>query len=273
MRPSADLWEAVSSELVGDEVVLRRWEQEQALLGLARNTPLEAFAAGGLGAVAVPPTVRIVVLPGDPAAVALPAQDPQAVIPPVISMPGGGQLPGADTVRGTSSGYVRYPDPGKGRPWPRFVAVHWHGGVDFHLGELGGQDANGQHGLPRLIWLRRTVAWTWGAFGLQQKIIRRYDIAGPFRTIIGVAGTASAGLADLGTGWADPGGPGSPAAPASVDHQVLLVEDVAEWPDADGIRELALRFGARLDLAFGGPGDRHLDKTGPEAGRFRPPQF
>ena len=34
--------------------------------------------------------------------------------------------------------------------------------------------------------------------------------------------------------------------------------------------ELALRFGARLDLAFGGPGERHLDRAGPEQGRFNP---
>ena len=30
--------------------------------------------------------------------------------------------------------------------------------------------------------------------------------------------------------------------------------------------ELVLRFGARLDLAFGGPGERHLDHVGPEQG-------
>jgi len=35
-------------------------------------------------------------------------------------------------------------------------------------------------------------------------------------------------------------------------------------------RLLALRFGARVDLAFGGPGERHLDRVGPETGRFTP---
>jgi hypothetical protein len=260
-------------QVTSDEATLRRWETEQALLGLARDTPRSAFAAGGLAAVAVAPTVRIVVLPGDPAAVALPAQDPQAVIPPVISIPDCGQLPGADTVRGTSSGYVRFPDPGRGRPWPRFGAVHWHGGIDFYLGEAGGRDASTAHDLPRLIWLRRTVAWTWGAFSFQGKIVRRYEVAGPFRAIVGVASTAAAGLADLGTGWAEPGGPGAPTAPAAIDQQVLLTQDLAQWPDAAGIKDLALRFGARLDLAFGGPGDRHLDKAGPDAGEFRVPRF
>jgi hypothetical protein len=41
-------------------------------------------------------------------------------------------------------------------------------------------------------------------------------------------------------------------------------------PDEKGSEELALRFGARVDLAFGGPGTRHLDRDGSETGRFNP---
>ncbi len=265
--------EAEISGTVVDEAVSRKWAQEQALLGLARDTPHAMFAAGGLGALAVAPTVRIVVLPGEPSSIAVPAQDPTGVIPPFISISGRSQLPRTGTVRGVSGGYVAYPVREKGERWPRFTALYWHGGIDFFLGSSGGQDRDEAHGMPRLIWLRRTVGWAWGAFGFQAKVIRRHGIDGPFRAIIGVADTASAGLGDLGTGWAEPGGPGSATAPAAVDQQVLLHEDLAEWPDADGIEALALRFGARLDLAFGGPGDRHLDRTGAEAEHFRPPQF
>lgn len=265
--------EAAITGTVVDEAVSRMWAQEQALLGLARDTPHAMFAAGGLGALAVPPTVRIVVLPGEPSSIAVPPQDPSGVIPPFISIPGGAQLPRTGSVRGVSSGYVARPDRDKGERWPRFAAVYWNGGIDFYLGSSGGQERDESHAMPRLIWLRRTIGWAWGAFGFQQKVIRRYGIDGPFRAIIGVADTASAGLGDLGTGWAEPGGPGSSTAPAAVDHQVLLSEDLAQWPDTDGIEALALRFGARLDLAFGGPGDRHLDKTAPEAGHFRPPGF
>lgn len=185
----------------------------------------------------------------------------------------GGQLPGLGTVRGTSSGYVAYPDPGRGIPWPRFAAVHWHGGVDLYLGELGGQYGDQSRNLRRLIWLRRTVAWAWGAFGFQRRVIRRFDVGGPFRAIVGVADTSAAGLGDLGTGWAEPGGPGSPGAPVAVDKQILLCEDFDEWPDVSGIEALAMRFGSRLDLAFGGAGDRHLDQAGAQAGTFRLPQF
>lgn len=58
--------------------------------------------------------------------------------------------------------------------------------------------------------------------------------------------------------------------PTAVEPHVLLLEDLAEWPDAAGIEALALRFGPRLDLAFGGSGERHLDRTGPDTGKFRP---
>lgn len=266
-------WEAAITAPIADEIVRQRWATEQALLGLARDTPLASFATGGLGGLAVRPTVRIVVLPADPSAVLVPVLDPKAVIPPAITVPGGGQLPANDTVRGASSGYVGYPDPGSGLAWPTFLALHWHGGVDFYLGRLGGQDWDDKRGVRRLIWLRRTVACASAAFGFQHKIARRYAIAGPFRVVLAVADTASAALGDLGTGWAEPGGPGSPTAPAAVDRQVLLHEDLAEWPDSSGAEALALRFGARLDLAFGGGGDRHLDRTGPDEGRFRLPQF
>jgi hypothetical protein len=100
--------------------------------------------------------------------------------------------------------------------------------------------------------------------------IEQYSIAGPYRAIIGVANTAGAALGNLGAGWAEPGAPMSFGRPQAVEPRVLLMEDLAEWPDADGIEALALRFGARLDLAFGGPGRRHLDHQGPNAGKYVP---
>jgi hypothetical protein len=40
---------------VDSDAVMRRWEREQALLGLARDTPVGTFAAGGLRVLAVEP--------------------------------------------------------------------------------------------------------------------------------------------------------------------------------------------------------------------------
>ena len=51
----------------------RWWAPEEALLGLARDTAEADFAVGGLAALAVDPTVRIVVLPGNPSSQEIPA--------------------------------------------------------------------------------------------------------------------------------------------------------------------------------------------------------
>lgn len=114
---------------VDDDALERRWEREQAFLGLARDTPDKEFARGGLAALAVDPTVRITVLPGDPSAQPVPAENPETVIPKMITLPGGGgQFPFHGTVRGTASGYVGYTT-GDGDRWQSFDAVLWHGGV------------------------------------------------------------------------------------------------------------------------------------------------
>lgn len=251
-----------------NEAAERRREREQALLGLARDTPDEEFARGGLAALAVDPTVRITVLPGDPSAQPLPAEKPEAVIPKAMTLPGGVEFPRYQTVRGTSSGYVGF-TAGAGDRWQSFTAVLWHGGVDVYVGTHGGRTWEVSPGSRRLvIFLRRCVGWAWAAFDLQRQVVERYAVAGPFRAIVGVAGTAGAVLGNFGTGWAEPGTPGGWDLPVAVEPRVLLVEELPQWPDEQGAQELALRFGARADLAFGGCGQRHLDRTGPEAGRF-----
>jgi hypothetical protein len=122
---------------MASEVVKRAWIEEQRLLGLARDTPSEKFARGGLAALAVDPTVRIVVLPGDLSAKPVPALDPASVIPAAVTLPGGYPLPYHNEVRGTSSGYIGLVSGDDGR-LRRFDAVYWHGGVDFFAGDDAG---------------------------------------------------------------------------------------------------------------------------------------
>jgi hypothetical protein len=256
---------------VGVDVARARWASEQALLGLAPDTPDEQFGVGGLAALAVPPTVRIVVLPGDPSAVAVPPQDPTTVIPRFITIPCGRQLPDHRTIRGTSNGYVAVSYSGEDGLWQSFVAVHWNGGVDFFLGSEGGRDWEfPSRPRRRVVYLQRAVSWAWAAFNLQREMVERFTVGGPFRVVVSVANTRGAVLGTLGAGWPDPASTGFWDEPAAVEPHVLLLEDLAEWPDVAGVEELVLRFGARLDLAFGGPAERHLDRAGPGKGTFRP---
>ena len=254
--------------MVDDDALNGRWMREQALLGLDRSTSNEKFARGGLGTFAADPTVRIAVLPGDPSSQPVPAEKPEEVIPKTMTV-GGRQLAYHGIVRGTSSGYVGYTIGNEGR-WQSFAAVHWHGGVDAFLGVEGGREWDlGPQTRGRVFFLQRSVGWAWGAFDLQQQMVERYEVAGPFRVIVTVANTAEAVLGQLGAGWNEPGAASIFGAPTAIESRVLLVEDVTEWPDEKGVEEMALRFAARVDLAFGGPGTRHLD-CGPEPGRFTP---
>jgi hypothetical protein len=193
------------------------------------------------------------------------------VVPQVITLPCGRQLPHHGIVRGTSSGYVGYTPSGEEGRWRSFTAVHWHGGVDVFPGVEGGREWTlAADSWGRVVFLLKTLGWAWGAFGLQRQIAERFAVGGPFRAIIGVANTAGAVLGDLGAGWQEPGSASLFGQPTAVEQKVLLLEDSPEWPDEKGVEELVLRFGARLDLAFGGPGERHLDRIGPQAGRFSP---
>ncbi len=246
-----------------EDAVTRRWEREQDFLGLARDTPEGTFARGGLAALAVAPTVRIAVLPGDPSAQPVPAETPETVVPKEIRLPDDGRpLPYAAVVRGTSSGYVAF-TVGADALWERFHAVCWHGGVDVFLGREGGQAWDlGPSFSGRVIFLQRSMRWAWGAFDFQRQIVERCEVAGPFRAIVGIADTDKAPLGDLAAGWPEPGSGFGWGAPTAIEPQILLVEDLETWPDEKGVEELALRFGARIDLAFGGNGTRHLARPG-----------
>lgn len=246
------------------EVVKRDWEREQELLGLARDTPDGQFARGGLAALAVDPTVRIAVLPGDLDGHSIPAQEPMKVIPRAVALPNGRELPYHSGMRGTSGGYVGFMR-GDGR-WRSFDAVYWHGGVDFFAGVEGGiERQTSDNSRRRVIYLTSCIVWAWAAFDFQRQIVERFQVPGPFRAILGVADTAGAVLSALGAGWPEPDRFNPLVA---VEQQVLLLEDVGEWPDEAGVKEMVLRFGARLDLAFGGTGGRHLDRVGPETGNL-----
>jgi len=244
------------------------WEHEQSALGMTRTTPDKEFAAGGLATLAVQPTIRVVVLPGRPAAQAVPAEKPDAIIPRALAVPSGGSQPPHGRVRGTSSGYVGFTVADAGQ-WMSFYAVHWHGGVEAFLGRSGGREWEQRSGdRVRVFYLRKCLNWTLAAFELQRQIVDRYHVAGPFRVILAAADTAGAVLGNLGAGWPEPGQDFD--TPVAIEPRVLLMEDLDEWPDQQETERLTLRLGARLDLTFGGSGDRHLDRLGELAGRFNP---
>ncbi len=201
LRWQAGLWPSGTRWSVDEGVVRAGWEREQALLGFAPDTPDDEFSVGGLAGLATPPTVRICLLPGDLYTVAIPPQEPATVIPQLITLPCGWQLPHHGTVRGTSRGYVAVSQSGEKGPWRSFVAVAWHGGVDFFLGDQGGREWDAPPGSRRrLFYLQKVIGWAWAAFDLQREMVERFTVGGPFRAIVAVAHTSGASLATFGAG-------------------------------------------------------------------------
>lgn len=248
-----------------NEIVKQDWAREQDLLGLARDTPAGRFARGGLAALAVDPTVRIVVLPGDLSARPIPAQKPASVIPRTVAVPNGSELPYHSNVRGTSSGYIGFFNGDDGR-FRSFDAVYWHGGIDFFAGaDAGWKREIAPDSYRRVIDLQKCLRWAWAALAFQRQVVDQYQVVGPFRAILGVADTAGAFLRHFDAGWLEPDD--FDQSTALEDH-VLLHEDLDEWPDETGIKDMVIHFGVLLDLAFGGNGKRHLDGTGPETGQL-----
>lgn len=243
------------------------WEREQALLGFAPDTPDDEFSVGGLAGLATPPTVRICVLPGDLYTVAIPPQEPATVIPQLITVPCGWQLPHRGTVRGTSRGYVAVSQSGEKGPWRSFVAVAWHGGVDFFLGDQGGREWDAPPGSRRrLFYLQKVIGWAWAAFDLQREMVERFHSGRPFPSD---RGGGSHVRGEPGHIWSGMGraeehgllGPADRSRPARAAPTGPL-----PMARCRGRRDARAPVGARLDLAFGGPGERHLDRTGPDAG-------
>jgi hypothetical protein len=221
-----------------DKAARACWDREQAHLGLAPGTPDEAFAAGGLASFAVPPTVRICVLVGDSYAVAVPPQNPGTVIPQPIIVPCGRELSHHGIVRGMSSGYVAVSSSGEDGLWRSFAAVHWHGGVDFFLGDQGGSEWAYPAGFQRrVVYLQKAVGWAWAAFALQREMVERFGVGGPFRAIVAVAQTSGASLVAFGAGWPEASSTGFWGQPMAVDRRVAVFGDHPVFDPQQGVQE------------------------------------
>ena len=85
-----------------------------------------------------------------------------------------------------------------------------------------------------MIFLHQCVAWIWAAFAFQRQIADQFQVPGPFRAIVGLADTAGAVLSAFGAGWPEPT---LYDAPEALEQQVLLFEDLTEWPDEAGVKE------------------------------------
>ena len=99
-----------------DDAAERRWEREQAILGLAGGHAGSAVREGGLAALAVDPTSADRCPSWYPFSQPAPAENPEAVIHKAITLPGGRQFP----VSQHGAQHVAFLQKCVGRAWRAF---------------------------------------------------------------------------------------------------------------------------------------------------------
>jgi len=153
---------------------------------------------------------------------------------------------------------VRKTGPG----WSTYLALHRHGGV-----EVGTVDTY-EAGDRRCFRLIRTVGLLWIALDHQVDAAERFGIEGPWEVTLALHDTEGCLLGEFGEGWAEPSRTVRPQAPC-FDANVVVRKELETFPRApEPIRDLAFRFGGRIDDAWGVRQRRFLDHRGEREGEF-----
>lgn len=147
--------------------------------------------------------------------------------------------------------------------WGRYLALHRHGGIEMGLA----RDAVFERGVERVFRLTTIVGRVWAAFDAYGAVVEYLKLSGPWEVCFAVRRTMGALLGNFGTGWAEPGSFGYETRPCG-EPNLLVRYELANWPNADGIRVLAWRLGAWLEDAWGTRSRRFLAHRGEYAHQF-----
>jgi hypothetical protein len=223
----------------------------------------EGFALGGLAGHVDSLDLRLLVLPADAEADAVPLDgETLGWLKESRPTPYGGPAPQwGHRDRATSSALVVYHQYGDDRGWARYLAVHRHGGIELGFGGLT-YDVRDRKVFP----LRHTVGIAWTAAALQGEAAERWSLDVPRELTIALRDTNGATLGSFAEGWAEPGG-GLGEFTTCIEEHVLVRWEIDDKLDPE---HLALALGDRLEHAFGTTHRRHLAHRGDYAGRFDP---
>lgn len=239
-----------------------RWVRHRTHQGLTLAAA-ENFALGGLGRHADRLDARILFLPSDPDADAVPLdKGVMEWLKESRTSPAGGSYPSwGHRERATSGALVLYDQVRDDGGWTRYLALHQHGGVEVGISHLTYEISS-----LRVFGLRQIVGLAWAAAALQAEAVDRWKIAAPFELTVGIRNTNQATLGGFAEGWANPGH-GLGEFHRCLEDHVLLRREVT---DAIDPQRYALNLGDQLERAFGSVYRRHLARIGEYEGRFDP---
>lgn len=234
------------ADIVAEEAQRARWAR-----WLRANAMDDAvrpdFGKGGVGSRAEDLGVRFVVLPSDPEAAVVDLDQAfwerisglDGKAPPFSNRPlkwGYEDCP-------SSTGGARVDKDGKRSVvWRRWLMVYRCGAVEFGLPAW-------VRGEERALLLLPTVGRIWAALDLHRDLVEQHKVHGPFLAALALLGTQTARLRGFGQGWEQ--SIMFDDERRCLDSNLLICEQFAAWPEAEGAKALALRLGGRIEDAFG----------------------
>jgi hypothetical protein len=257
-----------------DDAMRKRWsDYRQTWRMTEADLESDDFAAGGLVRLVREPTVRVLLLPSDPAWPNLPfSANVRAVLPTQPVTPWGRQLGMFNRQVLTSDALARVAVSGReddGPPWVSYVAIHRNGAIEMEMGDNGGWVREVDGVQQRRLYLCPIVHWTWTALELRRQLVEAAELtSGALEVTIALRRIEGAPAMDLGEGWRDPVDALDVRVPVAVEPNALVRYETEDTADSDATKATAMEIGNRIDNVFGSADARHLDRVGANAGEL-----
>jgi hypothetical protein len=224
----------------------------------------------GLAARRRTPSVRLLLLPGDPERRG--DRDRRRVWAwvknfSVVQVDGRNLRLGAQEIP-TAHAAALVDSYGSRDAWNSYLAIHRSEALEYGLGDRGAWERKDQEGnLVRVFSLISVVARTWALLKFASALRDRTAVDGPWQLTVALNRTAGAFLGNVGEGWAEPL-TWDNELPPCVDQHLLWHIDIADVPRDDEARDIAFSVGDRIEDAWGARQRRYLARVGDLAGRF-----
>lgn len=246
------------------------WERSRQAMGVG-NPADDGFACGGLASMVEALSVRIVVLPADPAADVIEFDEAFWAWwkeHQTVSV-GAGRIRWGQQDRPTAQAALHC-EPSSHReneppPVNRYLALQRNGGIDVALGRSGAYVYQDR----RVFLLTSIVAHVWATVGLMAEVAARWpEVSPPFEMTVAMHGTRGAVLGNVADGWREPLDFGWQP-PMCWEQNVFLRLELTRLPvEEDTQQEIAERLGGRVEDAFGSRDRRFRSRVGDSAGHL-----
>ncbi len=251
-----------------------RWERVRAGLHLT-DPRSEDFGTGGLARRVDEPSVRLLLLPPDPEGTLLDfTSDFWAWWRERRADPATGSVEWwareHEPTAGAAVCYTRGGNTQDGKPWGSYLALHRTGGLEMELGSDGATTGGDEQRYFRLTY---AVGQVWYGLALFQEVIARVGLQGPWEMTVALQKTKGALLSHFAAGWAEPRGGAGDSRRNCLEPNLLFRYELPDWPDAEGLRDLAFRVGGWIEDAWGNKERRFLAQGGPFSGNFDPIKY